>query len=112
MKFKHTLITIVVLMALVATCRAATFKPFVRSRYSLRWRKTTEFPKTMDSTTTAPQPPMGPTVDPVKAMDKAENLQSKTTDQATTKTSTHVPDYDYYGNHEMEDNDRTLNITN
>ncbi|XP_075149425.1 uncharacterized protein LOC142223413 [Haematobia irritans] len=104
MILKYTLLVAVVFLALVTACQASTFKPFVRSRYSLRWRKTTENTKTLDSTTTAPKHEISPSVVPIQIVD--EGMKST---QTIVRTSTHPPDYDYYGNNEIEDNDRTSN---
>ncbi|XP_016952169.2 uncharacterized protein LOC108025987 [Drosophila biarmipes] len=60
----------------------ATKPPFIRSRYSLRWRKTT---------TVAPEAPTGSAIHVVT-----------TTDRPSLATSTANVDYDYYGNGEAE----------
>lgn len=57
---------------------AGTKAPFVRSRYSLRWRKTT---------TVMPETTTGRVVEPVTS-----------TERRKVGTSTTSPDYDYYGN--------------
>ncbi|EDW58998.1 uncharacterized protein [Drosophila virilis] len=60
----------------------ATKPPFVRSRYSLRWRKTT---------TAIPETTTG------RAVELATS-----TEHPKVGTSTASPDYDYYGNGEAE----------
>ncbi|XP_073820403.1 uncharacterized protein [Musca autumnalis] len=113
MKFKNLLI-VVILLACVFVCHAVTFKPFVRSRYSLRWRKTTETSKLWESTTSSPklETVAAPTMNSVE---NVKNLvETSTTPSAgiVKTSSTHPPDYDYYGNNEIEDNDHPQNSSN
>lgn len=61
---------------------AGTKAPFVRSRYSLRWRKTT---------TAMPETTTGRVVELVTS-----------TERPRVGTSTTSPDYDYYGNGEAD----------
>ncbi|KAI8044856.1 uncharacterized protein LOC128259373 [Drosophila gunungcola] len=61
----------------------ATKPPFIRSRYSLRWRKTT-------------------TVAPEASTASAINAVTTTTHHPKLATSTANADYDYYGNGEAE----------
>ncbi|XP_033167237.1 uncharacterized protein LOC117145627 [Drosophila mauritiana] len=62
-----------------------TKPPFIRSRYSLRWRKTTSVaPEVVTGSS-------GPTIHTVT-----------TTDHPKLATSTASTDYDYYGNGETE----------
>ncbi|XP_034116588.1 uncharacterized protein LOC133838208 [Drosophila sulfurigaster albostrigata] len=63
-----------------------TKPPFVRSRYSLRWRKTTT---TMSPSTTG------------RVVEPATSTQHPA---AMLGTSTASPDYDYYGTGEAADN--------
>ncbi|KAH8358443.1 hypothetical protein KR093_000283 [Drosophila rubida] len=65
----------------------ATKPPFVRSRYSLRWRKTTT------------------TISPPSTTGRAIELATSTQHPASKLgTSTASPDYDYYGTGEAADN--------
>lgn len=49
-----------------------------------------------------------PTIQSIKSVESTEKyVNSATTVQTISKTSTHPPDYDYYGNNEVEDNERT-----
>nr|XP_016926762.1 uncharacterized protein LOC108007581 [Drosophila suzukii] len=59
-----------------------TKPPFIRSRYSLRWRKTT---------TVVPEAPTGSSINIVT-----------TTGHPSLASSTANVDYDYYGNGEVE----------
>ncbi|XP_065360292.1 uncharacterized protein LOC135954145 [Calliphora vicina] len=102
MKLKFKFISIlIILLGFVCASQAGTFKPFVRSRYSLRWRKTTETPKAWDSSTAS-----GSKEDVEKISSKTIDISEIPTDnsiQLTTvtsllKTSTHSTDYDYYNN--------------
>lgn len=83
-------------------CEAGTFKPFVRSRYSLRWRKTTENPKVWDASTNAAI--IKEDIDKVSSKNvqtvdsSTENFIQATTANNVLKTSTHPTDYDYYNN--------------
>ncbi|XP_017131858.1 uncharacterized protein LOC108149022 [Drosophila elegans] len=63
----------------------ATKPPFIRSRYSLRWRKTT---------TVVPEATTGSVNNAVTT--------TTTTDHPKLATSTANADYDYYGNGEAE----------
>lgn len=95
-------------MKFLAT-QAGTFKPFVRSRYSLRWRKTTETPVNWDSSTAAAVTTKEDVVDRTTKIleggvdNFTENNLQVTTMKSELRTSTHIPDYDYYGNNEVED---------
>lgn len=64
----------------------ATKPPFVRSRYSLRWRKTT-------TATAIPQSTTG------RGMEVTASTQHP---NPKLGTSTASPDYDYYGNGEAD----------
>ncbi|KAH8311187.1 hypothetical protein KR044_004708, partial [Drosophila immigrans] len=68
------------------TSLIVTKPPFVRSRYSLRWRKTTT---TMAPSTTG------------RVMELATSTQHPV---SKLGTSTASPDYDYYGTGEAADN--------
>ncbi|XP_011290810.3 uncharacterized protein LOC105261549 [Musca domestica] len=103
---------LVILLFGIIVCHAGTFKPFVRSRYSLRWRKTTETPKLWDSTTSSPKIEVAATSNTVEDIKKlVETSTAAIIGGGTVKTSTHSPDYDYYGNNEIEDNDRAQNVS-
>ncbi|KAH8419119.1 hypothetical protein KR222_005598, partial [Zaprionus bogoriensis] len=62
---------------------AVTKPPFVRSRYSLRWRKTT-------------------TPTPLGTTERASPVETTSTEHPKAGTSTVSPDYDYYGNGEAD----------
>ncbi|KAL7729336.1 hypothetical protein ACLKA6_008910 [Drosophila palustris] len=88
MKFTVLLILCFCLFSLAyGNAIVATKPPFVRSRYSLRWRKTTT------TTTLIPQSTTG------RAMEVAASTQHP---NPKLGTSTASPDYDYYGNGEAD----------
>ncbi|XP_017026505.1 uncharacterized protein [Drosophila kikkawai] len=68
--------------------KVVTLPPFIRSRYSLRWRKTTTTTMAPPEATTAPALPAQEAVTPSVSPRLA--------------TSTANVDYDYYGNGESE----------
>lgn len=73
----------------------------MRSRYSVRWRKTTETPKTWDSSTAFPIKEDVERIShkPTEVLDNpTDNSIQVTTITASLKTSTHSTDYDYYNN--------------
>ncbi|XP_034488466.1 uncharacterized protein LOC117792424 [Drosophila innubila] len=84
MKFTVLLILCFCLLSLAyGNVIVATKAPFVRSRYSLRWRKTT---------TAIPQSTTG----------RVMELEASTQAHPKLGTSTASPDYDYYGNGESD----------
>uniref|UniRef100_A0A1A9VYC4 Uncharacterized protein n=1 Tax=Glossina austeni TaxID=7395 RepID=A0A1A9VYC4_GLOAU len=89
---------------LIATCHALTFKPFLRSRYSMRWTKTTEAPKHIGVVLASTTPQDVSTSKTLKVYDST--LTPFINNIPSVKTSTHLPDYDYYGNNELDDSDR------
>ncbi|KAM7360022.1 uncharacterized protein ACRADG_002826 [Cochliomyia hominivorax] len=109
MKLNLKLISIIgiFLLGFVCASQAGTFKPFVRSRYSLRWRKTTETPKAWDSSTTSA---IKEDVErsSIKTLEGSGELKDHsiqlTTVKTLFKTSTHSSDYDYYNN-EVDEGD-------
>ncbi|XP_037807445.1 uncharacterized protein LOC119600925 [Lucilia sericata] len=107
MKLNFKFISIIVLLlGLFCGTQASTFKPFVRSRYSLRWRKTTEMPKVWDSSTASSVNQETEKIS-LKPIDISENLADNTIHLTTVKpllkTSTHSTDYDYYNNEVEEE---------
>ncbi|XP_017142894.1 uncharacterized protein LOC108156109 [Drosophila miranda] len=82
MKLTLLLILCVCLFGFVFGNTLVTKPPFLRSRYSLRWRKTT--PAATEATTGHP-------------MDQATS-----TEHPKMRTSTANADYDYYGNGEAD----------
>ncbi|KAI9584713.1 uncharacterized protein LOC119634544 [Glossina fuscipes] len=98
------LIIMAVLVIFVVACHALTFKPFLRSRYSMRWTKTTEAPKHIGVILASTTPQDVSTSKTLKAYDST--VTSFINNIPSVKTSTHLPDYDYYGNNELDDSDR------